>query len=496
MPEPLTIAKSVGGLLGLAVSTTKSTSTAITSGKRAHRTLPFLGRKYEGLKGRTKRWDELWVHGESSKESLRRSQLWWGQAGAKHIDGLLQDVTWASKKLAKEFCEKKGWRRMKTSKAWCAITFSLFGKRENISDLINTLDDALDQLYEMSTNLYNEQRGTPGANEPTLEDLVNIQKLHARAKGLEETMTELHSALRFNVESPRASASSTSTTSAWGLLLTRPEQFGELLLSRDGRYRFRLFSQQQIFVLEFDSLSQRHANSRSLRPLRPLHDERLELRNSLTEVIANIHQIVSQEPNQTPSATTSRRVSAQIKFKRSTGTSIAEMALVLASWFVMLWGTPWMKNMCNCQIFRARSQLSSKARTQVWTGTALWPTPHECGQHDHLDADKPLLQLGTLLAELALLVTKPSLAWSTTPEPRLLRKVQRATSESYSKAVEFCISPILQRSMTHVSHHDKAEFYRRKIIVHLYDHYERYGNLESMLPAMEASNSRRAAPRQ
>ncbi|KAK4951600.1 hypothetical protein LTR10_010577 [Elasticomyces elasticus] len=459
----------------------KSANTDILNGDQALEALDALETTYIGLRDRGYSWKALWPH-DHDEASRRRAELLWGQDGAELIEALLTNSTYASKLLEKEF-------RIKKRARWSIIvSIVLFGKLEIAEKWIYFMKMAVDGLYEMSHLHYCQQRGIDyrygvDANAPTKEQIMETETLHARGRCLEKAMTQIYTLLRLNSEASRNSSQPPSTTSPWGLILARPKQFVEHPLLLDAQHEFDLLTDQQRFAFDFGPVSRGQSTPRSLQSLRPLHGECLELHGSLTEVIATIHQDFSHKPLEMTSRLSSRRALTIAQFERSTGTSTAEMALVLASWLIMLWGTPWAENMCSCQIFPVNLRLrpTTEHCKPPELIAVLWPRPHECDQHDHLNFGQPLYQLGTVLAELALLVPSPfSARMSRSTKAQALQEVYEATSVSYKRAVEFCVSSKLQKASAcriALSNVDRTDFYRRHIIAPLHDHYTKHANV-------------------
>ncbi|KAK4891818.1 hypothetical protein LTR27_009670 [Elasticomyces elasticus] len=421
----------------------KSVNTGILDGDQALEALHTLETTYIGLRDRGNSWKALWPH-DHDEASRRRAELLWGQDGAELIEALLTNLTSTSKLLEKEF-------RIKKRARWrIIVSIVLLGKLKFAEKWIYFMKMAVDGLYEMSHLHYNQQRGIDyrygsDADAPTMEHILATETLHARGQCLEKATTEIYTLLRLNSETSPNSSQPRFTTSPWGLILARPKQLGEHPLLLDAQHEFNVLTDQQKFAFDFDPVSRGQSTPRSLQSLRVLHGECLELHGSLTEVIATIHQDLSRNPLKMPTRLSSRRALVDAQFERLAGTSTAEMALVLASWLIMLWGTPWAENMGTCQIFL------------------------------------PLYQLGTVLAELALLVPSPFPArMSRSPKAQLLQEVREATSVSYKRAVEFCVSSKLQKASAcriALSNVDKTDFYRRHIIAPLHDHYTKHANV-------------------
>jgi len=225
-------------------------------------------------------------------------------------------------------------------------------------------------------------------------------------------------------------------------------------------------------------------------------DEEIELNEqtetdngSLRDTLRNAFcQIVAAQPN------------LQMKYRTKTKPERMSAALSIASWATLIGNSGWVMGLCSCNIRHAQFPQTAE-RIPVFSGKPCLLSwfGHKCCARNF--RDRPYLLLTVLLAELAL--AQPIfvdgnesapflLQQGTTHESRidrveLIRKVYRATSHDYQKAVRYCLHCDEQGLGETETPGSDIALYTKMIIRPLHAHYERIKAFEKRHPRLFAA---------
>ncbi|KAK3655218.1 hypothetical protein LTR56_003639 [Elasticomyces elasticus] len=483
IPEPVTAVTTAGALLGLLVSTIKSTFVALSDAESAIHDLEAYKSRFDGYVTKITHWKAHWLKDRTSLSEGRCLRLW-GQTGGNHIVRLLRDVETAATDLGKEFNAKRtrvgGVADITVLRR---VAFALLGKKERISTATGRLKEALNELWEQSAYYYNEQRGDRGAGSlPKAENISEMSTLHKRSTTLVDAMAEIYRFLSAKT------AKNSERTSRWGLLMTRLEQYTDPQILVGDRHAFLLFSSRESLIFDFDfdfNFQPRGSNSiiGSLLPCCSPQDEPVHLGRNLTTVISRVRDIARIMPSVEHSQPILRDHESTKRhrlYEELMGTSATETALRIAAWSIFLWGTPWAAKICNCQVFEAKARMMpiNERKTADNSHVSICPRQDDCDlQHGSGIAGEPLSYLGTVLIELALMGPLPvsSVQTSSLHRPGLMNKVANATSKRYRSAVEFCVYGWRRSNNLYgveLSRADSMRVCTQEIVAKLYSHHE------------------------
>jgi hypothetical protein len=511
MVDPFSIVGAIGtaaGLLGFVVGTIEKTITTGSTMRHARHLRNDLQLSLETCEHRFELWLAAWypLRDMPSAEQTTRQQMIWGKTGHDRIQSrvdaiaiqaqraidLLYGSAWHS---GLSRAEQIRWKELLDSHTapWQRSTMlahvpgddmslSLYrrvatalGDGSLLKSCISDLRTAIEDLrHESLWHWRKRHRNGDQVSEPSEDQLAATAICNERAERLLRSMSGFYEAVR--VDSHKD----------WALLFRNFEQPAACQLEcgehleldfltherglKDGGICTRLVAKYHLDLDEEIELDEQTRTDSGL------------LRDTLRNAFC---QIIAAQPN------------LQIKYRTKTKPERMSAALSIASWATLIGSSEWVMGLCSCNIRHVQFPQTAE-RVPMFSGRPCLLSwfGHECYAQNF--RDRPYLLLTVLLAELALAQpifvdeneSSPFLLQQgTTDELRigpveLIKKVYRATSHDYQKAVRYCLQcdkQVLGETETPGS---DIALYTKMIIRPLHAHYERIRAFERRHPRL------------
>ena len=498
-PEPITILSTSAGILGFLVGSVEKTVETVDNVARCRNRLSVSCFRLDRCYGRLERWHTKW--GLGAEVSRNKTELW-GERGARMIEHYFEQIkaeaislrqhlygdflTWnilhvhRKRDLAKALDRKQLPNQPKITKVIGRLTYALYEKKL-LDNSLDRLESLLDLLENESEGMHDDEHGTNNGNR---DDLISLRN----------SLGKLTSSME------RAWHTRPDPAGIWALFIAPSREFIE---DKD----------PDEFQIPFFYASRTLGTQLTGRRMDVLYHPG---REDLDEVSTCLNHTFSHPNEGDKPFVINNTLSIDFKFAHALEVderramrkvwefARATTALSLATWVALMWGTPWTRDICSCQILEIRLE-----NEEIEPRPAALASIHLFGNGDcslRSLTQHPYLLLGVVLTEIALMQCirvrvsaerfEISMQSDTSlhrvlldqehaadPDrisvdvPALLKLVEHNSSQPYRTAVAHCFELGNRRRLKGLqpSKFTANDFtnYKRKVLDNLRTHYTR-----------------------